>query len=306
MRLIKLASPLLSSSARIAVALAVAALMLGSAVPGQAHSLSQLDAQLQRQEKFFQPVDRSAPDFSLQDADGHPWELGTLKGKVVVLNFIYAGCKDLCPLHSELIAQIQKMIDLTPMRDQVQFISITTDPARDTPEVLKPYGPAHGLDAANWTFLTTRPGQPEDATRKLAEQFGHKFTRTEDGEYAHGVVTHVIDREGRLRGNFHVLKFDPTNLVTFVNALVNDVHKPGHDEDQPATFMATTTRSAIGVSNGHWFAWASIVIAALSAAWLVGSVTFFTVRRRRARAGLSAAKGREPRPAVTDEGGPVQ
>lgn len=306
MRLIKLASPLLSSFARISVALAVAALMLGSAVPGQAHSLSQLDAQLQRQEHFFQPLDRPAPAFELQDAEGHPWDLGALKGKVVVLHFIYAGCKDLCPLHSELIAEIQKMVDLTPMRDQVQFISITTDPARDTPEILKAYGPAHGLDAANWVFLTTRPGQREDATRNLAEQFGHKFTRTEDGEYAHGVVTHVIDREGRLRGNFHLLKFDPANLVTLVNALVNDVHKPGHDQDEATTFMATTTRSDIGVANGRWVALTPIVFAALAAAWLVGSVTFFIVRRRRARAGSSTAKGRERRSAVTAEGGPGQ
>ena len=198
------------------------------------------------------------------------------------------------------------MINLTPMRDQVQFVSITTDPARDAPDVLKAYGPAHGLDGANWTFLTTRPGQPDDATRQLAERFGHKFTRTNDGEYAHGVVTHVIDRDGRLRGNFHVLKFDPANLVTLVNALVNDVHKPGHDQDEATTFMATTTRSDIGVANGRWVALTPIVFAALAAAWLVGSVTFFIVRRRRARAGLSAEKGREPRPAVTDEGGPVQ
>ena len=48
----------------------------------------------------------------------------------------------------------------------------------------------------------------------------------------HGVVTHVIDREGKWRGNFHGLKFDPANLVLFVNALVNDVDRPGRRGDQ--------------------------------------------------------------------------
>lgn len=71
--------------------------------------------------------------------------------------------------------------------------------------------------------------RPEDTTRQLAQAFGHKFTLTEDGYQMHGVVTHVIDQEGRWRANFHGLKFKPLNLVLFVNALVNDhdVHGPG-------------------------------------------------------------------------------
>ena len=70
--------------------------------------------------------------------------------------------------------------------------------------------------------------QPEDTTRKLAERFGHTFSKTEDVYQVHGVVTHVIDREGRWQANFHGLKFDPTSLVLFVNALtkVNTPH--GH------------------------------------------------------------------------------
>ncbi|HZS57282.1 MAG TPA: hypothetical protein VFA65_22975, partial [Bryobacteraceae bacterium] len=83
-----------------------------------------------------------------------------------------------------------------------------------------------------WVFLTTRPDQPEDTTRKLAEQYGHKFTKTEDGDQIHGVVTHIIDKEGRWRANFHGLKFDPTNMVAFMNALVNDIEKP-HEEPRP-------------------------------------------------------------------------
>jgi protein SCO1/2 len=47
----------------------------------------------------------------------------------------------------------------------------------------------------------------------------------------HGVVTHVIDKDGQWRANFHGLKFEPINLVMFVNALVNDVQRPhGHGQ----------------------------------------------------------------------------
>jgi protein SCO1/2 len=199
-----------------------------------AHSLKDLEAMLGDKEKFFQPIDKPAPDFVLRNADGSRVGLSDLRGKVVVLHFIYARCPDVCPLHADRIAEIQQMVNQTPMKEQVQFISITTDPVNDTAKVLRDYGPAHGLDPVNWTFLTTAPDQPEDTTRRLAEAYGHKFSKTEDGYQVHGIVTHVIDREGRWRANFHGLKFEPVNLVLFVNALVNDVHRP--DEHGPKSW----------------------------------------------------------------------
>ena len=130
----------------------------------------------------------------------------------------------MCPLHVERIAQIQEMVNLTVMKDQVQFISVTTDPLNDTGEVMRDYGPTHGLDAVNWVFLSGGAANPDDLTRKLAKSYGHTFTKTDDGFQLHGVVTHVIGRQGHWRANFHGLKFSPTNLVLFINALVNDVH----------------------------------------------------------------------------------
>ncbi len=189
-----------------------------------AHSLKSLENQLHNKEKYFQPVDKEAPDFTLQDADGRTIGSVDLRGKVVVLNFVYTNCPDVCPLHAERIAEIQEMINQTPMRDLVRFVTITTDPKNDSPEVMRTYGRERGLDPANWTFLTSGP-ERNTATRELVERFGHKFTKEGDGYQVHGVVTHVIDMEGRWRANFHGLKFQPTNLVMFINALTNDAHK---------------------------------------------------------------------------------
>ncbi|MBI3434521.1 MAG: SCO family protein [Proteobacteria bacterium] len=210
--------------ARAFAALALALVVASLPAVARAHSLAEFEAALGAREKYFQPIDKDAPDFALADAAGRPLRLAGLHGKVVVLNFIYAACRDICPLHMQRIAEIQHMVNQTPMRAQVAFITVTTDPANDTPDVLRAYGARHALDLANWTFLTTAAGQPEDATRKLAQRFGHRFTRQADGYQLHGIVTHVIDQQGRWRANFHGLKFDPANLVVFVNALVNDVH----------------------------------------------------------------------------------
>jgi protein SCO1/2 len=211
------------------VALAVAAAPLSAT----AHSLQSLETELFDREQYFEIKDLPAPDFTLQNADGKTVRLSDFRDKVVILHFIYASCPDVCPLHAEKLAEVQKMIAITPMRDRVVFVTVTTDPKRDTPEVMREYGPLHGLDPANWKFLTSGADQPEDQTRRLAEAYGLQFTKTDDGMQMHGTVTIVIDRTGRRRANFHGLGFDPTNLVVYVNALVNDVHKP-HSEAAPA------------------------------------------------------------------------
>jgi len=199
------------------------ALTVAGAPAASAHSLKDLEDDLHKKEFYFQPLDKEAPDLTLMDANGKSVGLRDLRGKVVVLHFIYTNCPDVCPLHLDRIAEIQGMINSTPMRELVQFVTVTTDPKRDTPEVMREYGKAHGLDPANWTFLTSGPDKLS-ATRDLVQKFGHKFTEAEGGYQVHGVVTHVIDREGRWRANFHGLKFQPVNLVLYINALVNDVH----------------------------------------------------------------------------------
>jgi protein SCO1/2 len=193
-----------------------------------AHSLDELEKAVSERERFVEFRNEPAPDFALQDADGRSVALRDFRGKVVVLNFIFASCTDVCPLQSELIAAIQKDINQTPMRELVQFVTVTTDPQRDTAEVLKPYGATHGLDPVNWVFLTSGAERP-DETRSIAMRYGLRFTPTPDGQFMHGVVTHLIDKEGLLRARYHGLKFQPTNLIVHVNALVNDFHKP-HEE----------------------------------------------------------------------------
>ncbi len=213
------------------IVVVAAAMTLATAV-ARAHSLEELQDKLFKDEKYYQPLDKPAPDFTLGDADGKVVRFAGFRGKVVVLHFIYASCPDVCPLHADRIAEIQKMINQTPMKARVQFISISTDPEHDTPEILRGYGPAHGLDDVNWLFLTALPDQPKDITRELVEAYGHKFKRTEGSRLVHGVVTHVIDKEGRQRGNFHGLDFANVSLVMLVNALTNDIQRPHHRQER--------------------------------------------------------------------------
>ena len=168
---------------------------LSIATPAIAHHPGEnLDEAMGDKEQFFQKIDEPAPPFDLADADGNPVRLSDFADKIVVLNFVFASCTDVCPLHSELIADVQSKINVTPMKDMVQFITVTTDPDVDTADVLRSYGEEHGLDPSKWTFLTARTGDPEATTRDLAEAYNVRFNPLDGRQQMHGVVTHVIDR----------------------------------------------------------------------------------------------------------------
>ena len=193
-----------------------------------AHTTEEVLNNIRQNEPYLQLTDSVAPDFVLEDAAGRKIGLADYRGKAVVLNFIYARCKDACPLQSVLLAKVQAQVNATLMRDLVQFVTIATDTedAAATAEVMRGYGKIHGLDPANWVFLYRGSGAPV-AGIKAAKTYGLEFVLIPgEEEQMHGVVTHVIDQQGVMRARFHGLKFQPFHLTAFVNTVLY----PDHDE----------------------------------------------------------------------------
>ncbi len=199
--------------------------MNGATMPALAHSLQSVEDDLRKNERYMQVMNQPAPTFTLEDADGKQVRLEDFKGKVVVLNFVYARCKEECPLHSRLIASIQAQINQTPMREQVQFVSIATDTedAEATAAAMRGHADTYGLDPANWVFLYQGSGAP-NTTITLAKQYGLEFVLTGEGEQMHGVVTHLIHQSGHLRARYHGLSFEPVSLIIYAGALLHGEH----------------------------------------------------------------------------------
>jgi len=97
------------------------------------------------------PVYGNAPDFSLVERSGRAVQASALRGKVWIADFIYTHCTDTCPLLSAQMARLQAEYRDAP---DLRLVSITVDPARDTPEVLARYAARFGADPARWLFLT--------------------------------------------------------------------------------------------------------------------------------------------------------
>jgi protein SCO1/2 len=88
-----------------------------------------------------------------------------LKGKIVAIDLIYTHCKYSCPLETARMAQLQRILGDRVGKD-IFFYSITLDPERDTPEVLKAY--AEKFHAGpGWTFLTGKKEDIKLLSRKL-------------------------------------------------------------------------------------------------------------------------------------------
>ena len=158
-----------------------------------------------------------APDFVLTSQDGTRVALSELRGRVVAITFIYASCTDTCPLLTAKMARLQAQLgpDFGP---RVFFVSITVDPERDTPEVLKRYAEAHGATTAGWAFVTGTP----DEIRAVARRYGVYYRKTPRGDVDHTFLTSVVDQTGLLRVQYLGVRFDPDELLRDIRGLLKE------------------------------------------------------------------------------------
>lgn len=139
----------------------------------------------------------TVPDTVLTDQDGAPFSLSQWRGSTVVLTFIYTRCPlpQFCPLMDRRFAEIQTLAGEDPaLRGRVRLLSISFDPAADTPAMLKAHGAKVKADRAVWTFATA----PEDTVDRFAATFGVNVLREKDGTITHNLRTAVIDPRGRI------------------------------------------------------------------------------------------------------------
>jgi protein SCO1/2 len=142
-------------------------------------------------------VIRPAPPFSLTTQDGTPLRLADLRGKVLLVSFIFTTCNGTCPATTHRLGQVQQELKTRGLLDpgQARLLSITLDPARDTPEVLKRYQQLYDADPAVWHFLT---GPPEQVAKTIAA-WGMWVKPVANGQLDHPSRIFLVDRQGRIR-----------------------------------------------------------------------------------------------------------
>lgn len=102
----------------------------------------------------------------LIDQHGHAFSPDSLAHHVVLFNFIYTHCATTCSLQTYVLAQVMQALP-AHVRSRVQFVSVSIDPANDTPEKLRTFAQQMQADLAGWRFLTGDAQQIEQLARHL-------------------------------------------------------------------------------------------------------------------------------------------
>jgi len=140
------------------------------------------------------------PDIPLTNQDGKSFRLGDLKGKALLVTFIYTRCPvpTFCPRLSGQFAKIQGDLSKTPDDfATTHLVTISFDPKYDTPPVLRKYGLAYLDDNpagfSHWDFASTNASD----LRKLADAFGLEYFE-EDNQISHTMDIVLISTEGKI------------------------------------------------------------------------------------------------------------
>jgi protein SCO1 len=112
------------------------------------------------------------PPVITQDGETLRFYDDLIKGRIVVVSFIYTSCADLCPITTARLAEVKDKLGDTVGRD-VFFLSITVDAENDTPEKLAAFAEAYGA-GPGWTFVTGKPEDIKAILAKLGDKSGER------------------------------------------------------------------------------------------------------------------------------------
>lgn len=144
-----------------------------------------------------------APEFTLTDSNGQEFSSAGLANEVWLASFFFASCPKVCPTVNGRLKRIHEANGHT-----IRMVSITVDPARDTPAVLAEQARRYGADPRRWHFLTG----PKEEIRRLIEQgFG---LGADDDPSLHSTRIALIDRSGSIRGLYQGMDEESVDKLT--------------------------------------------------------------------------------------------
>jgi cytochrome oxidase Cu insertion factor (SCO1/SenC/PrrC family) len=142
-----------------------------------------------------------AAPFTLTDQRGESFDSASLKGKVWLGSVFFSNCPGPCFRENQAVADILREID----DREFVAVSLTCDPDTDTPDVLRRYADRFEATPDRWHFLT---GDMAVIKKVANDTF---FLPAEVGVHSERGV--VFDRQGRLRGGYHLLQPDRVELL---------------------------------------------------------------------------------------------
>lgn len=147
------------------------------------------------------------------DQSKSEYKLIDLKGKVVVLTFIYTNCKFSCPITLAFLKKLESKLDKITT-SKVMFVLVSMDPENDTPQKLKQFLVDNELNPNIWKLLTS----DDEEIMELASTIGFKYKKVVNNDFAHSNIITLLDKDGVVKAQLEGLndEFDE-----FKNSITN-------------------------------------------------------------------------------------
>ncbi|NJM55756.1 MAG: SCO family protein [Verrucomicrobiae bacterium] len=149
------------------------------------------------------------------DAGRHV-RLDVLRGRPQVVAMFFASCEFACPIIVNDMKRIEAALP-EEVRGKTDFLLVSIDPERDTPEALRAFRGRMKLPMERWTLLTGRP----DDVRELAALLGVNYRKDARGQFAHSNLITLLNAGGEVVAQQSGLNQSPDELVRKLNTLVN-------------------------------------------------------------------------------------
>lgn len=141
-------------------------------------------------------------------------KLGVLQGHIQVVALFFASCEFACPLTVHDMKAVQAALPEN-LRERVEFLLVSFDTERDTPEALRAYRKKMDLDATHWTLLR---GEPDDV-RELAALLGINYKKDARGQFAHTNMITILNEQGEIALQKPGLNHNPAEIIQALQKL---------------------------------------------------------------------------------------
>ena len=160
-------------------------------------------------------------DYAFRAADGSPVRLAQLRGRPLLVSFVYTGCSQVCPTTTRFLAGAVAEADRTLGPGRYAVATIGFNHPYDTPEAMRAFARAQGIDRRDWYFLSPEAGVVEALTRDL----GFSYAASAGG-FDHLTQVTLLDAGGRVAAQVYGESFEVSMLVGPLKALLANAPVP--------------------------------------------------------------------------------
>jgi len=225
-------------------------------------------------------IGRQLGDFRFRDSESREVRLAQLRGRPLVVNFVYTGCFQVCPTATRALAKAVAEAERAIGPGKFSVATIGFNLPFDTPQAMRQFARRQGISSPNWLFLT-----PEAETlAALLGEFGFSYEQTAAG-FDHLLQATIVDGEGRIYRQLYGDSFAATQFVAPLLELAANAPRPAGDIAafiEQVKLLCTIYDPAAGRYRVNYAVLIELLVGA--SIFLVGIPTLIIEWRRRRRA----------------------